>query len=1017
MMSKNNPRSKNPYVPGGVVRGDEFFGREEILRTVQDHIAEARQNAILITGSRRIGKTSILHKFQDELPQDRFVTVYFDLMGKSSLKLNEILHTLAVEIARVVKIPNPRKSKNFRLEGGFLQKVYEAIGDKKLVILLDEFDTIDYVTEEPEDKDTIASNRFMDYVRQLLEQPGQIAFIVVLGRKLSDLSNTSLGLFKASLQLRVSVLSRTEAIRLIQSAELGGTIRYEPKAIERILDVTGGHPYFIQIICFSLYRLVWETDLQEGQVTVITTSHVDEVIDSALETSTPAFEWIWEGIPPAEKIVLSALTSALPNEFSTAPLSAITALLDEKRLRAYTGEFRIAPDNLVEWEILKIVEGDRYQFFIEVFRRWIQKYKKLDAVSEEINRINRRAETKFLAAREAHADQELTSAIVDYKEAIRLNPAHLNGRIGLAQALFENNQIDEAVAEYESAYQYSATAAGEPLVQVLSYRAKQNESAGLLLLALADYERILEVKETDNEAKDKRIGVLTRLGDEALEKGNVDMAEDYYKTAGVLGKKAIFVQAKRHEYAILDLHKSHKRQLESTRQYYLIRILGLVFIGIILIICSVSGFGMATGVFDVPRFLASDTPTPSSTPTYTATTTLTPSNTASPTITVTSSKTAVPSQTSTSTLTNTPWPAAINLSNSASYDFIDKSRDGNMVILANTNGSIQVLTVIPNKRLETLFSGNLGTGISAIEFAPNDAYVIVWTPNQHINVYDMRNIEDRILVRDIVAFPYRSMSVDPSTTRYNLAAVTNEGKLILFDWSTGESTQPTGADFTFDNINEVAYSGDGMEMAILKNDATLWIWDLKNDSLRELRTAGVGSLTDLKWQGNFISARNQKTEQTSVGLSTRITYVVWEVDSIRPPTSIVRSCNEDCYSRYALSDDGTLLVLFNSDGYLYVYETRQGTILYSRSSICSASTDIEYLAERREMIMAGNDGCSAIYFHENVLYTPTVTPTKTFTPTKTPTATFTHTPSITPSPTKTRTPTLIPPSPTITLRP
>lgn len=1005
-MTKNYSRPKNPYIPGGVVKGGEFFGREDILQRIQEYISESKQNAILLTGPRRIGKTSILFKIRDELPKDQFITVYFDLMGKSNSKLNEILHELAKKIAECAGVKSPRISKNFKLEKGFLQQVYSVIGEKKLLVLLDEFDTLDYVSEKGEDEsDGIASNQFMKYVRNLLEQPGQIAFVIVLGRKLSDLSNTSLSLFKASQQIKVSVMPRGEATRLIQSVESTGAIRYEQRAIERLLELTNGHPYYVQILCNTLYRRVWDTNLEDGQVAVVASALVDEIIEDALESSNPAFEWIWDGIPPAEKIVLSALVSILPNEDSTATISEINSLLEGRRLRAYTGQFTIAPDNLVEWEILKRVEETKFQFFIEVFRRWIQKNKKLEIVSDEINKVNRRAETKYEAAKEAHAANELKSAITDYREAIRLNPAHLNARSSLAQALYEDNQINAAITEYEEVYQFSKSSAEEPLTQVLSYRAQQYETKKQLLQALADYERILLIKEADTNAKEKRISILAQLGDEALQKNDIDTAENYYESAGVLGKRAISIQAKRHELSVINLEKKHAKEIKQVTRTFINRMILIGISGIALTFCSILTFGMTTGVWDIPKVFASNTPTNTVTPTNTET------STSTPTITPTDTITFTPSDTPTPTITNTPWRRVNYIPFTAS--FIDSTQNGENVLIARDNGDIEVWKSIPNKKLYLIYNLYINESIFDIQYAANDSYIFVRTRNA-ILIYDSNLQDASDPFRRIETPSIASMVIQPGNKDHQVAYINAKGELSIIDWSDKKILFEN----KFSSVKEAAYSDDGKKMAILSASGGVTIWDIEKDEPIEVNIpampASYGtniSRGNLMWQGDRIGLAISYVGEGYYYYN----YIVWQSTDLNKSIIITASCQVSCASKYQLTTDGTLLIS-TVDGYVAVYDTKTGSRLFNQSiftdtSTCGYIKDIEYIAGLREIITA-NSGCNVtISLLDNPIWTPTITPTRSLTPTNT------YTPTQTFTPTKTYTPTLPPPTLTATVKP
>ena len=79
MPPKLSPR--NPYIAGKAL-GDErgFFGREDVFRMVRDALSSQDQNAIVLFGQRRIGKTSILLQMRRRLPSPPFHAVYFDLM-------------------------------------------------------------------------------------------------------------------------------------------------------------------------------------------------------------------------------------------------------------------------------------------------------------------------------------------------------------------------------------------------------------------------------------------------------------------------------------------------------------------------------------------------------------------------------------------------------------------------------------------------------------------------------------------------------------------------------------------------------------------------------------------------------------------------------------------------------------------------------------------------------------------------------------------------------------------------
>ena len=51
---------RNPFIAGSWVRGDNFFGRADILRD----ILEGARDSLWVVGARRLGKTSLLKELE-----------------------------------------------------------------------------------------------------------------------------------------------------------------------------------------------------------------------------------------------------------------------------------------------------------------------------------------------------------------------------------------------------------------------------------------------------------------------------------------------------------------------------------------------------------------------------------------------------------------------------------------------------------------------------------------------------------------------------------------------------------------------------------------------------------------------------------------------------------------------------------------------------------------------------------------------------------------------------------------
>jgi hypothetical protein len=76
---------RNPFIAGSWVRGDNFFGRADILR----QILEGEPDSFWVVGARRLGKTSLLKELEYRVQESRespFAAVYWDLQGSADAR-------------------------------------------------------------------------------------------------------------------------------------------------------------------------------------------------------------------------------------------------------------------------------------------------------------------------------------------------------------------------------------------------------------------------------------------------------------------------------------------------------------------------------------------------------------------------------------------------------------------------------------------------------------------------------------------------------------------------------------------------------------------------------------------------------------------------------------------------------------------------------------------------------------------------------------------------------------------
>lgn len=536
----------NPYIAGKALDDERgFFGRQDILRDVERTLRRESSSAIVLYGQRRIGKTSILLQLYRQLPIPPFVPVYFDLMGKARLPLKQLLYELAVEIANHVNLPQPRPADftehpdPFRQL--FLPQVYEVLNeDQRPVLLLDEFDIPGEDEPLPE---SAAVNELFPYLLRLLALESRLSIVFTLGRRAADLSVDFYTAFKANLARLVSALEPGAAEELILQAQQAGQVQYYDSAVERIQALAHNHPYFTQLTCqvafdraFEGIQTVPETPPQ------ITAAQVDAAVPEILEAGQSSFQWIWEGLPAAERIVLAAIAGRAGEETGLKE-EDISEILQAAGIRILVKELNLAPGRLVQWQMLEQV-GGAYRVSVELLRRWIAKNYPLERVKDELDYISPQAERLYQAAADYAQQGDYRRATGQLYEAIKENPNHLKARLLLGIMLRQDSRLSEAVTEFETAYQLDEREAGIELVRTLLEYGASLEAAGDEAGALKVYERVLQISPREYTAQARHAQLWQQQGDRLVAGGDFEAAAKAYRRAGQQEKLAL-VEAQR----------------------------------------------------------------------------------------------------------------------------------------------------------------------------------------------------------------------------------------------------------------------------------------------------------------------------------------------------------------------------------------------------------------------------------------------------------------------------------------
>lgn len=299
----------------------------------------------------------------------------------SNLRTDNFFHWMAFEVwrelsQRNITIPRPEQtdfSKNpaFYFRDIFLQEVRDKLGNGRLVFMMDEFEAIDNRIREGE-----IDKHVLTFMRNLMQHSDRMDFIFSGSHRLEEMSSDYWSiLFNIGLHHKISFLKRDEAIELICDP-VKNFMEYDTLAVEKILEMTAGHPYFIQLICY--YLVNHQIRAKQNYVTI---EDVNDVLEDVVVAGTSHFQYFWERIEQVEQIVLLTLAKILSLQSVSAPLDIMKYLqqyhyeISEQKLREILEKF-------LKEEVLEQKTSSHYRFKVDLVRFWCEKNKEVYEVLE-----------------------------------------------------------------------------------------------------------------------------------------------------------------------------------------------------------------------------------------------------------------------------------------------------------------------------------------------------------------------------------------------------------------------------------------------------------------------------------------------------------------------------------------------------------------------------------------------------------------------------------------------------------
>ena len=373
----------NPYLPGTPLRRGSslFYGREELFDFIAEHTGtEAQRNVFMLVGQRRTGKTSLLLRLEDYLPA-HLLPVYLDCqsLGVTS-GMPALLQEFAWHIAdalgtKGLKIQVPelevwQKDPTRVFQREFLPAVRALLPPKTILLLVfDEFEAFESMVA-----DGILPRTFFPYMRHLIQHIADLGFVFVGTRRLEEMSADYWSvLFNIALYRKIDFLTDESATRLI-CEPVAPHIIYDDLAIDKLLRVTAGHPYFLQLVCYTLVK-----QANQHGTGYVTISDVNIALDEMLQLGEVHFAYLWQRSSQAERAVLAAAAHLMERNEPLHPEEYVEYLASFS-IELDPAEVTHALNALVERDIMREVteEGKAlYELRIGLVGLWVSQNKSL----------------------------------------------------------------------------------------------------------------------------------------------------------------------------------------------------------------------------------------------------------------------------------------------------------------------------------------------------------------------------------------------------------------------------------------------------------------------------------------------------------------------------------------------------------------------------------------------------------------------------------------------------------------
>lgn len=295
-----------PYTIQEIEDKEKLYGRDEILRELEQNILSNIIESYKIWGQKRVGKSSIVKTLRSLFNnKEKVIVVWRSIAGLKNIDPIQTLNTLGESICSEmfeeidVKITNRGVKQSLRsisvpeFNGSlspleiYIKKLKGIESELRFIFIIDEFDRINEEFFLP----GILGDSFSLNIGKGLNSLNYVGFILVGSENMHLLDRQEMN-YNNFQNREVDTFDKEKqftSFKNIVISPVSPYINYTDEAVEKIYDATNGNPYFANLICSNVFNIC--LNLKDNEVDLTTVLKAISSIANSYQKSH--FEHFW----------------------------------------------------------------------------------------------------------------------------------------------------------------------------------------------------------------------------------------------------------------------------------------------------------------------------------------------------------------------------------------------------------------------------------------------------------------------------------------------------------------------------------------------------------------------------------------------------------------------------------------------------------------------------------------------------------------------------------------------------